>query len=184
MLESPSTTSESSANMASQEYSGFGNADLYFPNESSWLDSFPEQYLQLISNDTNHSFHDEPQFLPQFEDLEPHYQQLDVNYLPLNVNYLPLENSPPEDTASRAGSTKPKAFLCEECQHGFTRPADLKRHQSTVHAPVFRDCPHDCTRKGRNGFSRKDHLIEHIRQFHRVPIKKRKCSKRSHENGG
>ncbi|OXV07268.1 hypothetical protein Egran_04962 [Elaphomyces granulatus] len=123
-----------------------------------------------MSCDTNHSFNDESQFLPQFED---HYQHLDVNY-------LPLENSPPEDTVSRAGSTKRKAFVCEICQKGFTRPADLKRHQSTVHAPVFTDCPQDdCTRKGRNGFTRKDHLIEHARQFHRLPIKKRKCSKRS-----
>ena len=102
MLESPSTTGESSANMASQEYSG-ENADLYFPIESSWLDSFPEpydlepypeQYLPLMSCDTNHSFNDESQFLEESEDFEPYY------------NYLPLENSPPEDTASRAGSTK------------------------------------------------------------------------------
>jgi hypothetical protein len=113
MLESPSTTSESSANMASQEYSGLENADFYFQNESSWGDSFPEpyqeQYPPLMSSplmssplmpcDTNHSFHDEPQFLFQFEDFEPHYQQLDVNY-------LPLENSPPEDTTSRTSSTK------------------------------------------------------------------------------
>ncbi|KAN0075908.1 putative C2H2 finger domain protein [Elaphomyces granulatus] len=186
MLESPSTTSKRSANMASQEYTGLENADFYFPIDSSWVDSFPEpfpepyseqfpeQYLPLMSCDTNHSFHDEPQFPPQFEDFEPHYHQLDVNY-------LPLENSPPEDTASRrAGSIKPKAFVCEICRNGFTRPADLKRHQTIVHEPVFTDCPReDCTRKGRNGFTRKDHLVEHIRQFHRVPIKKRKCSKRS-----
>jgi hypothetical protein len=99
MLESPSTTSESSANMASQEYSGLENADPYFLTESSWLDSFPEPYSYSEQYPPfNHSFYDEPQFLPQF-DFELHYHQLDVNH-------LPLENSPPEDTASRAGSTK------------------------------------------------------------------------------
>jgi len=145
MLESPSTTSEISANMASQEYSGLENADLYFPIESSWsYCSFPEP------------------------DLEPYPEQ-----------YLPLENSPPEDTASRAGSTRPKSFVCEICQMGFTRPVDLKRHHASTHTTtVFEDCPMDnCTRKGRNGFTRKDHLVEHVRQFHRVPIKKRKSSK-------
>jgi len=169
-------TTESSANMVSQEYSGLDNADLFFPIESGRLDNFlvpnPEQYLPLY--DTNQSFNDESQFPPQFEDFETHYHYLDVDLIP------PFENNIPEDTASRAGSTKSRPFVCEMCQRGFTRPADLKRHRTVVHQPVFTDCPmNDCSRKGCNGFVRKDHLVEHVRQFHRVDIKKRKCSKRS-----
>lgn len=143
---SPSTTTESSANMVSQEYSGLDDADLPFPNESVWLDNFP--------------------------DPEDYY--LDVNSPPLEKNNIP------EDTATCAGLTKPRSFLCEICQRDFTRIADLKRHQTTIQEPVFRDCPMDgCSRKGRNGFVRKDHLVEHVRQFHGADIKKRKCSKRS-----
>ena len=103
MLESPSTTSESSANMASQEYYELENADLYFPIERSWfpdpcLEPYPDQCLSLMPCDTNQSFNDESQFPPQFEDFEIHYHQSDVNYP------QPMENSLPEDTASRAGS--------------------------------------------------------------------------------
>jgi hypothetical protein len=45
--------------------------------------------------------------------------------------------------------------------------------------PVFQDCPvADCSRKGHNGFPRKDHLLEHLRAYHHVPVPKRGASKR------
>ncbi|MCJ1251869.1 hypothetical protein MMC30_009107 [Trapelia coarctata] len=49
----------------------------------------------------------------------------------------------------------------------FTRAADLDRHMRSMHYPTYTDCPHKwCGRTGSNGFVRKDHLNEHIRQKH------------------
>ena len=51
----------------------------------------------------------------------------------------------------------------------FTRVHDLARHTHTVHLPRYTDCPYRrCERTGENGFSRKDHLHEHMRRMHGV----------------
>ncbi|KAJ5162121.1 hypothetical protein N7492_007513 [Penicillium capsulatum] len=82
--------------------------------------------------------------------------------------------------------TKPaKPFGCDSCGKTFTRFADLKRHQSSVHFPVFRNCPVDhCSRKGSNGFPRQDHLVEHLRSYHHLDVPKRRAFKRSAKDAG
>ncbi|KAJ5970813.1 uncharacterized protein N7479_000731 [Penicillium vulpinum] len=73
-----------------------------------------------------------------------------------------------------------KPFGCDHCGRSFTRFADLKRHQSSVHYPVFRNCPVEhCSRKGSNGFPRQDHLVEHLRSYHHMDVPKRGSCKRS-----
>ncbi|TPX22911.1 hypothetical protein DIZ76_014792 [Coccidioides immitis] len=69
-------------------------------------------------------------------------------------------------------------YICVHpgCESSFSRPADLSRHQVSVHFRdgVMLDCPKPrCTRKGDQGFSRQDHLIEHLRQFHCMKLAKR-----------
>lgn len=64
----------------------------------------------------------------------------------------------------------------------FTRLADLQRHQSTVHGmgtPEFPCTVPRCSRVGDKGFTRRDHLIEHLRSFHQLDIPKRKPGERS-----
>ncbi|KAJ5154394.1 uncharacterized protein N7500_009833 [Penicillium coprophilum] len=84
-------------------------------------------------------------------------------------------------TESPAPVSKPvKPFGCDHCGKSFTRFADLKRHQSSVHYPVFRNCPVEhCSRKGSNGFPRQDHLVEHLRSYHHMDVPKRGSCKRS-----
>ena len=60
------------------------------------------------------------------------------------------------------------------CPQAFTRPYDLDRHYKT-HFPdtvTKLDCPYApggfCGREGGRGFTRKDHLAEHVRKVHRV----------------
>ncbi|GFF32438.1 zinc finger protein PLAG1 [Aspergillus udagawae] len=83
-------------------------------------------------------------------------------------------------SASSSESAKsPKAYACEDCGKAFTRSADLKRHQTSVHYPVYQDCPVEhCPRKDRNGFPRRDHLIEHLRSSHHMDLPKRRMTKR------
>jgi hypothetical protein len=96
----------------------------------------------------------------------------------------PLQDAPlfPDPCHDIPIETTPKTnkhFPCSDCGRAFTRSADLKRHQTSVHYPVFQDCPiADCSRKGHNGFPRKDHLLEHLRAYHHVPVPKRGASKR------
>jgi len=64
----------------------------------------------------------------------------------------------------------------------FTRLADLQRHQSTVHGvgtPGYPCTVQDCSRVGDKGFTRRDHLVEHLRNFHHIDIPKRRPGERS-----
>jgi hypothetical protein len=57
------------------------------------------------------------------------------------------------------------------CPSHFTRPADLVRHCATYHNYVAKnyDCPRPkCHRVGEFGFTRMDHLNEHLRQYHKT----------------
>ena len=56
----------------------------------------------------------------------------------------------------------------------YSRKADLKRHVESTHEKKFLDCPFQrCERRGENGFTRKDHLTEHLRGYHREAMPKR-----------
>ncbi|PYH97078.1 hypothetical protein BO71DRAFT_374073 [Aspergillus ellipticus CBS 707.79] len=89
--------------------------------------------------------------------------------------YSPAETYDVLDT-----SKTNKPYACHDCSKAFTRPADLKRHQASVHNPVFQDCPvQECLRKDGNGFPRRDHLIEHLRSFHHWDVPKRRTAKRA-----
>ncbi|EXJ95744.1 hypothetical protein A1O1_00868 [Capronia coronata CBS 617.96] len=55
--------------------------------------------------------------------------------------------------------------------HFFSRNADLKRHIKSRHEGVYLDCVvRECNRKGTNGFTRKDHRAEHIRNVHTAVV--------------
>ncbi|KAJ6157852.1 hypothetical protein N7470_005444 [Penicillium chermesinum] len=96
------------------------------------------------------------------------------HFAPAPSEDVTTPDSPP------APSKPAKPFACDACRKTFTRFADLKRHQSSVHYPVFRNCPVEhCSRKGSNGFPRQDHLVEHLRSYHHLDVPKRRALKRS-----
>ncbi|GBF65535.1 hypothetical protein TMEN_8252 [Trichophyton mentagrophytes] len=77
-------------------------------------------------------------------------------------------------------SRSTQRFIClyENCEGSFSRVADLSRHQKSIHFPTRMDCPKSrCNRKGFMGFTREDHLTEHLRQFHGEQLAKRTSSK-------
>ncbi|KAF2634237.1 hypothetical protein P280DRAFT_474782 [Massarina eburnea CBS 473.64] len=89
-------------------------------------------------------------------------------------------------TPKIARSRSPKTWRCDlpNCTStaNFTRLADLQRHQSTVHGVGTPDYPcsvKDCSRIGDKGFTRRDHLVEHLRNFHHIDIPKRRAGERS-----
>ncbi|GAM33663.1 C2H2 finger domain protein [Talaromyces pinophilus] len=85
---------------------------------------------------------------------------------------VPAEGSPLLQRVRRKKPTH--SFECQKCGKAFTRGADVKRHESSVHSPQPMDCPvENCVRKGSIGFPRRDHLMEHLRTFHNHDIPKR-----------
>lgn len=103
-----------------------------------------------------------------------------------NSTYVPPRNTVNGNTDKlspshyRSGSR----YVCmyPRCESSFSRSADLSRHYPTVHFPdsVRLNCPKPkCSRKGEQGFTRQDHLNEHLRQYHKEPVAKRRSSKSS-----
>lgn len=91
---------------------------------------------------------------------------------------------PPHPTNPPPSSNRKNQFVClwhlddTPClsKGKFIRKADLQRHYDTVHRSdqTTFDCPRpNCSRKGVNGFSRKDHMIEHLRMYHGQNVEKR-----------
>ncbi|KAF2236402.1 hypothetical protein EV356DRAFT_70038 [Viridothelium virens] len=66
---------------------------------------------------------------------------------------------------------------CDRHQRPFARYADLQRHLAHVHYPELQprhDCiwP-DCRRRGERGFARRDHMLEHVRNYHHIDLPRR-----------
>ena len=56
----------------------------------------------------------------------------------------------------------------------FSRKADVTRHIKSRHEIKYINCPKaKCERKGKQGFTRNDHLTEHLRGYHLEEIPKR-----------
>jgi len=91
----------------------------------------------------------------------------------------PLSASSRKSTNREHGNVPNTRYLCmvPACESSFSRSADLNRHYNSVHFPQnsMIDCPkHRCSRKGKNGFPRPDHLKEHLRQYHGEGLPKRR----------
>ncbi|KAK2836858.1 hypothetical protein FQN49_006653 [Arthroderma sp. PD_2] len=96
---------------------------------------------------------------------------------PFDGQYMARLPSSPRSSAAERSNQR---FIClyENCEGSFSRVADLSRHQKSIHFPTKMDCPKSrCNRKGFYGFTREDHLTEHLRQYHGENLAKRTSSK-------
>jgi len=120
------------------------------------------------------------------EDVEPPVYAPQKSFAPLPdgaSGESPLYNHSLGETLTQRPRSvdKPKLraskFYCDirPCNHlkGFTRKADLKRHLVTQHSHLYPSkakwfhCPWlDCERKGTNGFSRRDKMLQHQNRVH------------------
>ncbi|OAL45602.1 hypothetical protein IQ07DRAFT_213518 [Pyrenochaeta sp. DS3sAY3a] len=92
----------------------------------------------------------------------------------------------PESQGPTRSNSRTRTWTCDiaSCTSSanFTRLADLQRHQSTVHSITTPEYPCTvprCNRIADKGFTRRDHLIEHLRNFHHIDIPKRRPGERS-----
>ncbi|KAL4942472.1 hypothetical protein BDV06DRAFT_192092 [Aspergillus oleicola] len=145
----------------------FVNAPGAFPLPTGIMDGYsPTSYPASATSSTSASCSTwSPTSMPPEHSIFP----------PLDGMDLGLTSEPPKPS---------KPYTCPDCTKSFTRPADLKRHQSTVHYPVFQNCPvPDCSRKDSNGFPRRDHLVEHLRSYHHMDVPKRRAMCRAARGG-
>ncbi|KKZ65657.1 hypothetical protein EMCG_08495 [[Emmonsia] crescens] len=124
---------------------------------------------------------------------DPSYQQQrqsSVSYTATQDYVMVTEESAttPSRSSRAAGLERSGSrYVCmyPRCESSFSRSADLSRHYPTVHFPdsVRLNCPKPkCSRKGEQGFTRQDHLNEHLRQYHKEPVAKRRSSKSSSQH--
>ncbi|OAX82047.1 hypothetical protein ACJ72_03604 [Emergomyces africanus] len=124
---------------------------------------------------------------------DPSYQQQrqsSVSYATSPDYVMVTEESAttPPRSSRAAGAERPGSrYVCmyPRCESSFSRSADLSRHYPTVHFPesVRLNCPKPkCSRQGEQGFTRQDHLNEHLRQYHKEPVAKRRSSKSSSQH--
>ncbi|KAL9635498.1 MAG: hypothetical protein Q9204_002608 [Flavoplaca sp. TL-2023a] len=81
---------------------------------------------------------------------------------------------------SPTSTSKSNPYICvfPGCPRSFARPYDLNRHMKVHFPPDKQDCPQGlreggfCKRVGEHGFSRKDHLVEHLRNVHMLEVPK------------
>ena len=89
---------------------------------------------------------------------------------------IPNKSRKGAESAPRAVSAPTFILSCLHpgCEFQTKRQYDLERHQKSHFPPDKEfDCPgRGCGRQGKNGFSRKDHLREHLRKVHAIDIKK------------
>jgi hypothetical protein len=103
-----------------------------------------------------------------------------ARYQLLKMIFLGEQCGMPTAFSSTESSDSAPKHACPRtgCTSRFKRKADMERHCSTVHAKsenkIYEcDAPR-CQRKGSNGFTRKDHLTEHLRNYHHCEIPKRR----------
>ncbi|KAL4881078.1 hypothetical protein BJY04DRAFT_218596 [Aspergillus karnatakaensis] len=130
--------------------------------------------------DFNPNFFYTPEALPVMDAAPTSYPSSSTPvWSPTSMPLMEQSVFPPLEGFSQEPPKPAKPYACDDCGKSFTRPADLKRHQTTVHYPVFQNCPvADCSRKDNNGFPRRDHLVEHLRSYHHMDVPKRRAAKR------
>ncbi|KAK5057497.1 hypothetical protein LTR84_011497 [Exophiala bonariae] len=104
----------------------------------------------------------------------------------VSPSFLSTEGSPSVDNDKKLTKSAKDSMYCPhpDCknedgvaQKRFSRKADVSRHYNSQHNPQHIDCPRPrCIRKGKQGFTRRDHLVEHLRGFHLEAIPKREIS--------
>ncbi|KAG2417256.1 hypothetical protein HFD88_008475 [Aspergillus terreus] len=161
--------SNSSVYPSSSYSSSFSSSFTSSPFEASFDITPPA----LCPTDVNQQLHTQSQYFspvqgswPGAAGGNPQPASMEEGLFTLDPPFTPSDNKPA------------KPYMCA-CGKAFTRPADLKRHETTVHRPVYQDCPvEECLRKDSNGFPRRDHLIEHLRSYHHWNVPKRRVIKR------
>ncbi|KAF2163698.1 hypothetical protein M409DRAFT_25885 [Zasmidium cellare ATCC 36951] len=96
----------------------------------------------------------------------------------------PTSTSSPTSTYSTSPTTpnNPPTYFClwPNCTYSCSRNADLQRHYQNVHnresAPLVDCWVQGCHRRGAYGFTRKDKMVEHVREVHKVDVPKRGSS--------
>ncbi|KAK0251729.1 hypothetical protein LTS09_013189 [Friedmanniomyces endolithicus] len=114
----------------------------------------------------------------QYQPPRKHYQPQPIQP---RHSHLPTPDYSPEPIP------RPQYYVCLYAQCAttghFARHADLQRHVQVVHNPeslqrVACEFP-GCHRRGQYGFSRKDKMVDHMREVHKAEIPKRSPGRRS-----
>ncbi|GAB7358759.1 hypothetical protein MBLNU230_g3987t1 [Neophaeotheca triangularis] len=134
------------------------------------------------------TYRNEPQYYTQLSQQQQQYQPQAQSHTPqpttASAPYPSPDSSasPPSDTQTSTPTRPPKGhYIClhPQCKGiAFSRAADLDRHDDSAHNPQRQlwDCTvPGCRRVGANGLPRRDKLLEHLRETHKMDVPKREA---------
>ena len=98
-----------------------------------------------------------------------------------SASTIPIQSGRRQQRTTSVDTVERHSCRWDGCTSTFSRKADVARHIKSTHDVKMLDCPKNrCNRVGDNGFARQDHLVEHLRGFHREDLPK-KSVRRSHK---
>ncbi|KAL6707320.1 hypothetical protein ACN47E_004308 [Coniothyrium glycines] len=182
-----------SPNMSGYNYaSGDQNYSYVTTNQTSvpqYTQSQINQYYTQYQTYPPQPYHIIPDYyVQQIPAVQQAYHQPIITTMNDTANWQSQPDLPtvPSAQGTARSNSRVRTWNCDipNCSSSanFTRLADLQRHQSTVHGigtPEYPCTVPRCSRVGDKGFTRRDHLVEHLRNFHHIDIPKRRPGERS-----
>lgn len=162
------------------DYDGEANADIVRPNNQMGIGLSDSDSLdEYEGSDIDKNSAPDGSIYSEITDYTSGQQGSSINDTsPYSQAIYAVPNPKLKRSSSTTdGPTPSYPCLHPGCTYAPKRKYDLDRHM-TSHSPpteVMFDCPgRGCTRKGTNGFKRKDHMNEHLVNFHLWDTKTKK----------
>jgi len=133
-----------------------------YPEPGAWLHTFGSESVSVEMFTFEHTSTDELVSTPSDSMQDPESFQF-------GISDASQENSRSRSMAGDPAPSSSCPFICdaEDCSRSYRRIHELRRHKRVhLNTKQFACRFTNCKRSGQKGFTRKDHLKQHLRQVH------------------